>query len=67
MTPEKAYEHAKKYGPLDITREIVCQDPEYAYYYALDIDKCPREDTREAVCKSSQYAYYYAKEIMQYI
>ncbi len=35
----------------------------YAYYYALDIDKCPRDNTREAACKNSKFAYQYARDV----
>ena len=63
MTPKEAYGHAKKHGSSNKTREIACQDSAYAYYYALEVDKCPREDTRETACKDPQYAYYYAKNV----
>ena len=62
MTPQEAYEHAKFYGSSDKIKKIACQDPQYAFLYAKNIDKCPREDTREAVCENSKYAYF-----MQYI
>jgi len=63
MTPKEAYGHAKKHGSSNKTREIACQDSAYAYYYALEVDKCPREDTRETACKDPPFAYYYAKNI----
>jgi len=63
MTPGKAYIYAEKYGSLEETREIVCEDPEFAYEYAKNIDKCPREDTRKAACKNFKYAYLYARDI----
>ena len=34
MSPKEAYEYAKKYGPSNETREIACEDPEFAYEYA---------------------------------
>ena len=63
MTPEEAYEYAKKHGPSDETREIACKKPRYAFLYARDVDKCPREDTRNAACKESKWAYWYVKEV----
>ena len=40
--------------------------PEYAFWHAKHIDKCPREDTREVVCKSPKVAYWYARNIDKY-
>ena len=37
--------------------------PEYAFWHAKHIDKCPREDTREVVCKSPNVAYWYARDV----
>jgi hypothetical protein len=42
---------------------LVCKSSSFAYLYAKEIDRCPREDTREAACKSSYCAYYYAKDV----
>ena len=56
MTPEQAFEHASEYGPSKETRKIACKDPRSAYWYARDIDQCPRDDTREAACKDPEYA-----------
>ena len=63
MTFNEALRHAKIYGPSDETRKIICEFPNYARYYALNIDKCPRDDTREAACKDPEDAYFYAKDI----
>ena len=49
MTIRETYEYALKHGPENKTRKIVCQDPEFAYKYAENVDKCFRRDTREAV------------------
>jgi hypothetical protein len=48
---------------LGIIRTAACQDPVYAYLYALHVDKRSRKDTRTAACKDSEYAYLYAFEI----
>ncbi len=32
------------------------------YYYAREVDKCPRDDTRLAVIKEGM-GYYYAREV----
>ena len=63
MRPEEALEHAERHGPSDDTRVFACKNPFYAYYYALDVDKCPREDTREAACREAKYAYEYAIKV----
>jgi hypothetical protein len=63
MTPEEAYHYAEIDGPSEETRKIACKDSECAYWYARNIDRCPREDTRTATCKDPGYAYLYAKEI----
>ena len=44
----------------DDTRKGACFRAEDAYFYALDIDECPREDTRKAACKEAKRAYHYA-------
>jgi len=56
-----AYTSGIKYGPADKLRRVVCQDPEWAYLYARDVDKGSHPITREAVCKDPLYAYMYAK------
>ena len=63
MTPEEAYLHAIECGSSDKTREIVCKSPHYAYLYAENVDKKPKNDTRNAVCKNPFYAYMYAKDV----
>jgi hypothetical protein len=54
MNFEEAYEYALEYGPSDETRKIICENSEYAYFYAKYIDKCFREDTWMAV-KNTEY------------
>ena len=63
MNPGKAFVHALEYGPSDDTREIACEDSDFAYLYALEVDKCSRNDTRKASCKDSFFAYNYTKKI----
>jgi hypothetical protein len=65
MTPEEAYEYAKKYGPSDETRGIVCKEPhaQYVFEYAFEVDKCPRDDTRKASYKCLLCLYLYAKNV----
>jgi hypothetical protein len=46
-----------------MTRNGACKAPYPAYKYALEIDKCRREDTRKAVCENPESAYWYAKNI----
>ena len=60
MTLRKAFEHAKRHGPSDETRQIVCKDSFYAYKYAKEIDQKPRKDTREAACIDAMWACHYA-------
>lgn len=47
----------------DESRATVCENPEYAFRYALEIDKSPREETRRGACADPQFAYKYAKQI----
>lgn len=61
MDPREAYYYAEKYGPSKETREIVCKESQFAYWYAVIVDKGPREDTREATYENSYYAYLYAR------
>ena len=64
MTPEKAYEYAKKYGHLDSFRKFACQSSYYAYWYAKYLDKEFHEDTWEAV-KGTKYEEEYNKFLNQ--
>ena len=41
-------------------REYFLNDPEAAYWYALQVDKCPRKATRKVACKDPWFAYIYA-------
>ncbi len=63
MNLEEAYKYAIKNGPEEKTRKIACQNPHFAYLYALYIDKQSREDTRIAACETPGYAYCYAYDI----
>jgi len=63
MTPKEAYDYALKNGGSDKLRNICCQDPFWACWYAEDIDKVPREDTRTVACKDHWHAYMYAQKI----
>jgi len=61
--PREAYREAYEKGGSDHLRGICCQDPEGAYWYALTVDKSPREETRKAACKYPYYAYLYARDV----
>lgn len=62
--PELTYIYALRTGySCDALRDAACKDPDSAYYYALYIDKCPRDDTREAVCKDPYLALLYAENV----
>ena len=63
MTPTDAYYKALKEGPSDLTRNIACQEPYWAYLYALDVDKKPSKQTRDAACQGPEYAYCYAIDV----
>jgi hypothetical protein len=39
---------------------IMLKNPEFAYLYAINVDKCANDDTRNAVLSNSYYAYLYA-------
>ena len=43
------------------TRKASCESPHLALFYAMYVDKCPRDDTRMAASKRCGYAYLYAK------
>jgi hypothetical protein len=59
-----SYEDIKDLPIDDELRTFVCSlGSIYAYLYASEIDKSPRDDTREAACKDPEYAYLYASEI----
>jgi hypothetical protein len=47
----------------EIIRKTACRSPEYAYYYALNADRCITPEARTGVCKDPEYAYYYALNI----
>jgi len=55
--PKWAYFYALMNGPCDVSRQIACEEPQYAYLYARFVDKHPREDTRTAACKDSLYTH----------
>ena len=44
-------------------RGLLLEQPNWAYYYALSVDKQPRDDTRAAACKNAYWAYYYALRV----
>jgi hypothetical protein len=48
---------------MDIIRNAACEDPKWAYWYAINVDKKPSEQTRTAACKSPEYAYLYAVDV----
>ncbi len=52
-----------RYLPIDDSiRTFVCGlDPQWAYWYALDVDRKPHSETRTAACGDTYYAYRYAK------
>ena len=60
MTFNEALRHAK-IMVHQMKRKIIWNFP-IIRYYALNIDKCPRDDTREAACKI-QKMLFYAKDI----
>lgn len=60
MTPQQAYLQAKKFGGTNGLRNISCNDSEYAFEYALHIDKQSHDETRSAACLTPSYAYLYA-------
>jgi hypothetical protein len=45
---------------LSILRSAACQNPELAYYYALNVDQKPTNETRNAACQNPEFAYWYA-------
>jgi hypothetical protein len=47
-------------GGADKIREWVCQDAQWSFYYASDVDKGPRDDTRAGACEDPGWAYEYA-------
>jgi hypothetical protein len=55
----------RKLNKSERTREQSLQNLQSAYYYALYIDKQPRNDTRNAILNDPFYVYRYAKEIDQ--
>jgi hypothetical protein len=47
----------------EIIRTATCNDSEWAYEYALYVDKRPTDETRTAACKIPAYAYFYALHV----
>ena len=60
MKSGEAVEYAKIHGPSNETRKNACGNPYSAYYYAEDVDKCPREDTPKSRMQNPESAYWYA-------
>ncbi len=60
MIPEEAYKYAVDYYPSEEIKKIACEDPGYAYLYAMDVDQGSGDYTRKAACRNSYCAYYYA-------
>jgi hypothetical protein len=63
MIPERAYNIAATYGPNNETRIIACQEPGTAYFYAIYIDKCPKDETRKGASKKAIWANAYARDV----
>jgi hypothetical protein len=56
LGPKEAYYYAYFVDnkiPNKETRNSVCKDPQFAYWYAMDVDQCPMEKTKIAVDKNS--------------
>jgi hypothetical protein len=49
----------------EIIGKAACKDPEYAYWYAIDVDQKSTGETRTAVCTNPYYAYWYAINVDQ--
>ena len=47
----------------DMFRPYFLNDPEWAFYFAYQIDRKPRDDTREVSCRKAKYAFNYAYHI----
>lgn len=63
-TPELAFTYAWKCRDRsEVLRSVASADPEYAYQYALEIDKGPHDVTREGACKDPHKAYLYALHV----
>ena len=63
MNPEEAYQYVKKCGLSEEIRNAACQSAHFAYYYAKNVNKEPKENTRNAACENPYYAYLYAKDV----
>ena len=59
---KKAYEHARKYGISDESREIASRDSMVAVWYAK-LDGYPTPTTRNGACQNPRTAYIYAVSI----
>ncbi|MBD3262245.1 MAG: hypothetical protein GF334_11385 [Candidatus Altiarchaeales archaeon] len=58
----EAFNLAKKEGsPSEDTRIAASKSPQYAYQYAVEIDKAPCEETRTGACKDEHYTIFYAR------
>ncbi|WP_322509146.1 hypothetical protein [Anaerolinea sp.] len=51
----------------DYERMVACKNPIQAYYYARDVDQCPRDDTIEATCRRDpEWGFCYFSEVGTY-
>ena len=57
------YSRALSSGPREDTRQTCLRSPDFAYAYALNVDKMPRDDTRAAASQQPEWAYRYATEV----
>jgi len=60
MTPKEAYWKARESGYTKELEEIACNDPHYAYFFAINVPEADIKYCQEHACKSPKYAYWFA-------
>ena len=65
MSPQKAYQKCKKENRrISELEKNIATDPEYSYYYALQIIEGPFESGEDTISKDSEWSYKYAFYIL---
>jgi len=66
MTPQEAYDKARKLGKrIPKLEPIISKDTHYSYYYALHVIKGKFELGEPAISKDAGYSYYYARYVIK--
>lgn len=62
-SPREALEWAKENGPSDESRKAASRHPQFAYWYAKNVDKAPHAVTRNGASLGPVFALLYAEDV----